>query len=202
MTRFLIPSVALAIFTIATDVQAGGRCCPPVCAPYVCQPVTCYRRQLCFVPVERVVCKPVCREVIVHEKCTVLVPKVYEESRTITCLKPVPHVVEKDVTRCKQVPITLTDSCGRPYHAFKTETYTERVAVTEIKHEIEKKDVIAKVIKYEPEVRDVARKQIVREMVPTTVTRNRLAFVPVPYTTTVRVPAYSPVARSMPPAAP
>ena len=197
MTRLLIPGLLTALVA-AGSANAADKCCPPV--TYVCQPVTCYKTCLQRVPCERTVCRPVCKEVLVREKCTVMVPKVYEEPRTITCMKAVPRVVEQNVTRCRQVPCTVTDSCGRQVQTFRTETYVERVPVTVMDYQPEKKDVIVKVVRYEPEVRDVVRKQIVREMQPVTVTRNRLAFVQVPYTTTVRVPVYGQVATTASPA--
>jgi hypothetical protein len=176
--------------------------CVPMCITYVEQKVTCHRAEWKTVEYKYTVNRVVCKEVITKEKCTRLVPKYYDEKRTVHYTVQVAKPVEYEVRRCRSVCVQVVDPCtGCTYSCYRPEYYTERVKATVMECQPASKEIVVKVCRMEPVVELVDVRRVVRECVPEVRTACRRVCHMVPYETTVRVPVRVPCCpTTMPPA--
>jgi hypothetical protein len=161
MKKFAMMGLGLAGLMLLTSAAQGfgGRkaSCAPACdAPavqvqYVDKVVTCYEPKMVEKEIQCVVNKLVPRVVEQTHKCTVMVPEYKDEIRTVVCNKMVPKTVEKEVTVCRMVRETCTDSCGRCYTVCKPVTEVRKVTCTVYECQQDKKDVTVRVCTYKPE---------------------------------------------------
>jgi hypothetical protein len=169
--------------------------CPPPCPPkitYVEKVVTCLRPEWKEERVKCVVNKMYCRVQENTVKCTVMVPKWVEVTDKCVYMVPVPKTVEREVVRCRMVPVQMTDECGCAYTCYKPEEYREKVACTVWECKREVRDVVRRVCTFQPQVRDVVQRRLIPECRPETVEYVRRYCVMVPHQVTVRVPVCTP----------
>jgi len=145
--------------------------------------------------VRTVVCNKLVPRVVERtHKCTVMVPEYKDEVRTVVCDKLVPKTVEKEVTVCRTVRETCTDSCGRCYTVCKPVTEVQKVTCTVYECVQEQKNVTVRVCSYKPEEKTWTTKCTVYDCVQENVTRKVMTCEMVAVQKTVKVAVCVPVA--------
>lgn len=196
--RKLIASAVSILTLVLTSAPAQawwGCCCcaPPPCIQWVEQTVTCYRPQWQERDVVCTVMKPVYREEIVQQRCTVMVPVWTEQPAS--CIVPTyrPKVIEREVVCCRMVPVCVTDPCtGCTYTTCKPETYVQKVQCTVMECIPVRKDYTVKVCSFKPEERVYNVRRVHCDWKPEQVTYKERYCVPVAYQAKVMVPVCCP----------
>jgi hypothetical protein len=195
MKRVVAISLVAIVLTWATpSAQACHHvCCAPCCVTMVEKTVTCYRPEWQERDVTCTVYKAIPREVVEKRTCTVMVPVITPQQRTIYICKYIPREVEREVTCCRMVPVCVTDPCTAcTYTTCKPEYYTQKVRTCVMEAAHEARQVTVNVCSYRPEERTFECRRIVCEYQPQTVTCKQRYCVMVPYTAKVMVPAGCP----------
>jgi hypothetical protein len=182
--------------------------CADACAPTCCaapapapapaptfeeKEVTCYRPEWKERTVEYTVNRMVTRQEKVIEKVTEMVPSWTDKKVQQTCYNRVAKVVERPVTRCRMVPVCVTDPCtGCTRTCCQRETYTEMVKCTVWECVPVTKEVVVKVCNWNKVIKDVECVRCVCECKPEKVSRVEKYCEMIPYKTKVKVPVCAP----------
>lgn len=157
------------------------------------QSFTCYKPEWREEKREVIVQRWQCRQVVEKVKEFVMVTKWEEQRHMQSFYTPVVKDVERDVTRCRTIPVWTFDPCNCcPVLTIKVETFVERVKTQVCEYRLDSREVVGKVCRTVPEERVFERLRTEWFTMPEKVEVVNRYCVMVPYTQQVCIPVLLP----------